>query len=552
MSALLPSSVRADIVPGRSLVTTRYGVVAASQPLAAAAGVRILDAGGNAVDAAIAANAVMGVCEPTGNGVGGDFFVLYSEAKSGKVYALNGSGWSPAVLTPEFLASKDLQDMPEKGIHAVTVPGTVAGWDALREKFGTLPMAQLLEPAIRTAEDGFPLMEVTARMWAGSEEWLRGIPEAAKTWLIENRAPRAGEVFKNPALAATLRHIAERGRAGFYEGPVAEAILTASREAGGAMAPEDLSAFRAEWVEPVSVEYRGWRVYETPPQSQGIAALMMLQLMQQFPLREWGLHSPRALHAMIESKKLAYADMLAAVGDPHFSKIPVAEMLDPQRAAARAKLISLEKAAAAVEPDKLPGITDSKGSDTIYLCVADRHGNVVSLIQSNYMGFGSGIVPPGTGFMLQNRGALFTLKPGHPNTLSPRKRPLHTIIPGFMEKDGVRIGFGIMGGWNQAQAHAQFVSHIADHGLTIQQALEAGRFTKGTFTGLDVQIESTVPEAARRDLTALGHVLTIAGPRTSTFGFGQAVMTTPEHVQSGASDPRHDGTAVPQVLPPAR
>ena len=258
------------------------------------------------------------------------------------------------------------------------------------------------------------------------------------------------------------------------------------------------------------------------------------------------------MHVMIEAKKLAYADMLASVGDPHFSKVPIAEMLNPQRAAARARLISMEKAAATVEPDKLPGITDSKGSDTIYLSVADRHGNVVSLIQSNYMGFGSGIVPRGGGFMLHNRGALFTLKPGQPNTLAPRKRPLHTIIPGFMEKDGVRIGFGIMGGWNQAQAHAQFVSDIADHGLTIQQALEAGRFTKGTFTGLDVQIESSVPETTRRDLTALGHDLTIAGPRPSAFGFGQAVMTTPEHVQSGASDPRHDGAAIPQVLAPAK
>ena len=552
MSALILQPAGAEIVPGRSVVTTRYGVVAASQPLAAAAGVRILDAGGNAVDAAIAANAVMGVTEPTGNGVGGDLFVLYLEAKSGRVFGLNASGWSPAGLSPEFLAARGLTEMPEKGIHAVTVPGVVAGWDALREKFGTLPMAQLLEPAIRTAEDGFPLMEVTARLWAGSEAWLRGIPEAAKTWLIEGRTPRAGEVFKNPALAATLRQIAERGRAGFYEGPVAERILAASHEAGGTMNAEDLAAFRAEWVEPVSVEYRGWRVYETPPPSQGIAALMMLNLMQQFPLQEWGLHSPRALHVMIEAKKLAYADLLAAVGDPHFSKVPVAEMLDPQRAAARAKLIAPEKAAATVEPDKLPGITDSKGSDTIYLCVADRHGNVVSLIQSNYMGFGSGVVPAGGGFMLHNRGALFTLQPGQPNTLAPRKRPLHTIIPGIMEKDGVRIGFGIMGGWNQAQAHAQFVSHIADHGLTIQQALEAGRFTKGTFTGCDVQIESSVPAATRDALTAFGHLLTVAGPRTSTFGFGQAVQTTPERVQSGASDPRHDGAAVPQVLAPEK
>lgn len=536
-----------DIIPGRSVVASRWGVVAASQPLAAAAGVRILDAGGNAVDAAIAANAVMGVTEPTGNGIGGDLFVLYAEAKSGRVYALNASGWSPKDLSPAFLMIMGITEMPEDGIHSVTVPGAVAGWDALRERFGSLPLADLLEPAIRTADDGFPLMEVTARMWGGSR-MIHEVPEAADTWLIDGRAPVAGEIFRNPKLARTLRLIAENGRAGFYEGPVAESILAVSKELGGTMQAADLSEYRAEWVEAVSVEYRGWRVYETPPQSQGIAALMMLNLMSQFPLPDWGLHSPRALHAMIEAKKLAYADMLSVVGDPRFSQVPVAEMLDPNRAKNRARLISMKKAAATVKPDALPGITDAKGSDTIYLCAADRDGNVVSLIQSNYMGFGSGVVPKGGGFMLQNRGALFTLEPGQPNTLVPRKRPLHTIIPGIMKKDGVTIGFGIMGGWNQAQAHAQFVSHVADHGLTIQQALEAGRFTKGTFSGLDVQIEATIPVGARNQLVKLGHEITVVAPRTGRFGFGQAVMTTPAGVQFGASDPRHDGAAIPQLL----
>ena len=312
----------------------------------------------------------------------------------------------------------------------------------------------------------------------------------------------------------------------------------------------DLAEFRTDWVEPISVNYRGWQVYEIPPNTQGIAALMMLNLMQSFPIREWGLHSPQAMHVMIEAKKLAYADMLAAVGDQHFSKVPVAEMLDQQRAAERARNIDPDKAAPKVAPDQLPGVTGSKGNDTIYLTVVDRHGNIVSLIQSNYMGFGSGIVPAKGGFMLQNRGALFTLVPGQPNTLAPRKRPLHTIIPGFMEKDGTRIGFGIMGGWNQAQAHAQFVSNIADHGLTIQQALEAGRFTKGSFAGNDVQIESSVPDATLRELTAKGHEITVVGPRTSTFGFGQAVMANPDGVHFGASDPRHDGAAIPQVLAP--
>ena len=545
-----PPVSSAEIIPGRSVVASRYGIVAASQPLAAAAGVRILDAGGNAVDAAIAANAVMGVCEPCGNGIGGDLFALYSEAKTGRVYGLNASGWSAATLTPAFLADRGMIEMPQKGIFSVTVPGAVAGWDALREKFGTMSFAQLLEPAIRTAEDGFPVMEMTAGIWAGSEAWLRECPEAAKTWLIDGHAPRAGELFKNPSLAASLRRIAEHGRAGFYEGETARAIATASPEASGVIGMADLAEFRAEWVEPISVNYRGWQVYEIPPNTQGIAALMMLNLMQCFPIREWGLHSPQAMHTMIEAKKLAYADMLAAVGDAHFSKVPVTEMLDPHRATERAKAIDPSKASQKVAPDELRGVTGSKGNDTIYLTVVDRFGNIVSLIQSNYMGFGSGVVPANGGFMLQNRGALFTLVPGQPNTLAPRKRPLHTIIPGFMEKDGTRIGFGIMGGWNQAQAHAQFVSNIADHGLSLQQALEAGRFTKGSFAGNDVQIESSVPEATLRELTAKGHEITVVGPRTSTFGFGQAVMANPAGVHFGASDPRHDGAAIPQVLAP--
>ena len=552
MSLLAPSLPvsSAEIIPGRSVVASRYGIVAASQPLAAAAGVRILDAGGNAVDAAIAANAVMGVCEPCGNGIGGDLFALYSEAKTGRVYGLNASGWSAATLTPQFLSDRGLTEMPQQGIFSVTVPGAVAGWGALREKFGTMSFAQLLDPAVRTAEEGFPVMEMTARIWAGSEAWLRDIPEAAKTWLIDGHAPRAGEIFKNPALAASLRRIAGHGRAGFYEGETARAIATASPEASGVIGLPDLAEFRAEWVEPISVNYRGWRVYEIPPNTQGIAALMMLNLMQSFPIREWGLHSPQAMHVMIEAKKLAYADMLAAVGDQHFSKIPVTEMLDQHRAAERARKIDPAMAAPKVAPDQLPGVTSSRGNDTIYLAVVDRHGNIVSLIQSNYMGFGSGIVPTNSGFMLQNRGALFTLVPGQPNTLAPRKRPLHTIIPGFMEKDGTRIAFGIIGGWNQAQAHAQFVANIADHDLNIQQALEAGRFTKGSFTGNDVQIESSVPDATLLELTAKGHEITVVGPRTSTFGFGQAVMANPAGVHFGSSDPRHDGAAIPQVLAP--
>jgi gamma-glutamyltranspeptidase/glutathione hydrolase len=538
------------VVPGRSVVATRYGVVASSQPLAAAVGVKILDLGGNAVDAAIAVNAVVGVTEPTSNGIGGDLMALVYDAKSKRVYALNASGWAPSGLTPEWIAEHGKATvMPQRGIFSVTVPGVVAGWGALREKFGTLPMSTLLAPAIRTAEEGFPVMEITAAHWRNSEQLLRGDAEAAKTFLVDGRAPRAGEIFRNPALASSLRRIAEHGPAGYYEGETAEAIVAVSREHGGTFTAADLSEFQPEWLEPIATTYRGWRVYELGPNTQGIAALMMLNLMEQFPMGEWGLHAPSALHTMIEAKKLAYADLIAHVGDPRFGKIPVDAMLDKEHAAARAKLIDPEHAAVRVEPAQLEGVTNSKGSDTIYLCVADKDGNIVSLIQSNYNGFGSGLVPTGCGFMLHNRGGLFTLKPGQANTLAPRKRPLHTIIPAMMEKDGVRIGFGIMGGWNQAQAHAQFVSDIADHGLTIQQALEAGRFTKPTFDGLDVEVEERIPAASREALAGRGHLVRAVGPRTATFGYGQAVMTTPAGVQYGASDPRHDGEAIPQVGP---
>jgi len=543
---MISTSATSEVVPGRSLVATRGGVVASSQPLAAAAAVKILDAGGNAADAVIAANAAVGVMEPTGNGIGGDLFVLYYEAKSGKTFGLNASGWAPAGLTPAFLAEKGITAMPDRGIHTVTVPGVVAGWAALNERFGAKSLGEVLQPAIRFAHEGFPVMEVTARLWKGSEELLRPIPEAAKTWLPNGHAPAAGEVFRNPALSASLRRIADRGRAGFYEGETAAAILAASQSAGGTISAADLAEFRAEWVEPISIEYRGWRVSEIPPNTQGIAALSMLAIMENFPLRDWGLHSPDALHIAIEAKKLAYADMLAFVGDPRAGRVPVDAMLDKKHAAERAKLIVMDKAMPKADPSAFPGLTDSKGHDTIYLCATDREGNVASLIQSNYMGFGSGVVPAGCGFMLHNRGALFILDPGKPNTLAPRKRPLHTIIPGMMAKDGAVIGFGIMGGWNQAQAHAQFVSHIADFGLNLQQALEAGRFTKSTFDGRDVLLEASIPESSRASLTARGHEITVVPLRSSTFGFGQAVMTTPAGVRFGASDPRHDGAAIPQ------
>ena len=532
-------------VPGRSVVTTTLGIVAASQPLAAKAGADILDAGGNAIDAAIAANAVLGLVEPHMNGVGGDLFAIIYESKTGKLHGLNASGWAPTGLTPALLAGKGLTRMPNNGIFSVTVPGAVAGWDAMRRRFGTKPFSELLASAIWYAENGFPVSEVIAAEWAEAERKLSATPEARTTYLLGDRPPKFGDVFRNPNLAATLRRIAEHGRDGFYRGATADAILALSRTAGGTMTLPDLDEFQVEWQEPISTTYRGWRVYEMPPQGQGIAALMMLNIMERYPLGEWGFHDPRSLHVMIESKKLAYADMLQYVGDPKFSTVPVSQMLSREHAATRAAKLDLTRAACDVMPAQIAGLEDAHGGDTVYLTVIDADGNIVSFIQSIYSAFGSGLVPPKAGFALHNRGALFTLEPGQPNTLAPRKRPLHTIIPAFMEKDGVHIGFGIMGGWTQSQAHAQFVSNIADYGMTIQQALEAGRFVKNSFRGCDVQIEALVPESARDALKALGHEIRVVAPRSGTFGRGQVVMSA-GGVHFGASEPRHDGAAIPQ------
>jgi gamma-glutamyltranspeptidase/glutathione hydrolase len=420
----------------------------------------------------------------------------------------------------------------------------------MRRRFGTKPFAEILAPAIYYAEHGFPLSERIAGGWAGSVKMHSAHPNSRKTFLVDGvRAPKAGEVFRNPDLAASLGLIAEHGRDGYYKGKTAEAILTISREQGGTMTAADLEEFEPEWVAPIVTSYRGWNVYEIGPNTQGIAALMMLNLMERYPIGEYGFHSADALHVMIEAKKLAYADMLRYVGDPKFSTIPTEALLSKSRAEGRARLIDPAKAACQVEPARLDGVTNSQGSDTIYMSVIDRDGNIVSLIQSNYSGFGSGLVPPGTGFMLHNRGALFSLEKGQPNTLAPRKRPLHTIIPAFMENGDRKIGFGIMGGWNQAQAHAQFVSNIADHDMTIQEALEAGRFTKGSFDGCDVSIEALVAEPVRAALERRGHEMRVVGPRTGSFGYGQAVESAPGGVHLGASEPRHDGAAVPEAPP---
>ncbi len=535
------------MVPGRSKVATTYGIVAASQVLAARAGVQILEHGGNAIDAAIATNAVLGLVEPYACGIGGDLFAIYYEAATGALHGLNASGWAPARLTPQFLDERGITEMPRLGIHTVTVPGAVAGWEALRARFGRLSLADILAPAVVYAEEGFPVSEVIAAAWAAQVEKLAAVPHAAATWLVDGRAPRAGEIFSNRQLAGSLRLLARQGADAFYRGEIAHAIVRASDAAGGTMTPADLDDYAPEWVTPVSTTYRGWTVYELPPNTQGVAALMMLNLMEPFPIGSYGFHSREALHVMIESKKLAYADMLRYAADPRAVDVPVEAMLSKRRAQQWARLIDQRRVAHTVEPSTYDGLTSARGSETVYLCAVDRDGNMVSLIQSLFEPFGSGVVPEGTGITLQNRGSLFTLDTRHPNVLAPRKRPLHTIIPGFMACRDARIAFGIMGGFNQAQAHAQFVAHIVDFGLDIQQALEAGRFTKRSFAGPDVEIEVHVPELVRRELEAMGHDVRVVGARSAAFGYGQAVLCDHAGVHFGASDPRHDGAAIPEA-----
>lgn len=527
------------------MVITRGGIVATEHPLASQAGAQILAQGGNAVDAAVAANAVMGVVGPMANGIGGDMFAIVYEAKTGRLYGLNASGWAAAGTSIEFLRSKGFAEMPQTGIHSVTVPGCVEGWSTLMERFGRKRLSTVLGPAIKVAEEGFPVTEIFSSYWVASSSKLKADTNASRVYLHEGHAPQTGEMFKNPELAWSLKQIARKGPKAFYQGEITKRILARSEALGGKLVAEDFATFKAEWVEPIATSYRGWTVYELPPNGQGIAALEMLNLMESFPLREYGASSADALHVMIEAKKLAYADLLNFVGDARFGKIPVAGMLSKDYAAQRAQLIDMAKANCHVPHGEPPAM----GTDTTYLCVVDAEGNMVSYIQSNYSSFGSGVVPEGVGFALQNRGGLFSLKAEHPNALAGRKRPLHTIIPAFMTHGSTRIAFGIMGGWNQSQAHAQFVSNVVDHRMNIQAALEAPRFTKLTFDGCDVDVESRVPLGVRVALAQRGHAITMLGDYASGVGGGQAVMRDfGPGINYGASDPRKDGCAIPQPL----
>jgi len=472
---------------------------------------------------------------------------------------MNASGWAPRGLTPEFLRAHGITTMPDHGIHSVTVPAAVEGWIKLHEKFGRRPLAEDLSAAVRIAEEGYPVTEWVALYWQHSVLDAQEDPAAAKLYLPGGRSPHVGELFRNPELAAALRRIGEHGHDGYYRGETAQKILAAEARFGGTMAADDLAEFSAEWVEPISTTYRGWTVYEMPPNGQGIAALLMLNILGKVDFSGAKQNSADVLHTEIEAKKLAYADMLHYVADPRFAKVPVAELLSAEHTSARAAQLDARHASCKVAPLEVHAASAAAGpaptlpaqaGDTTFLSAVDREGNMVSLIQSNYDYFGSGIVAEGAGFALQNRGALFSLDPASPNVLAGRKRPLHTIIPAQMEKGTARIAFGIMGGWNQSQAHAQFVVNVVDYGMNIQAALEAARFTKRTFAGCDVDMESRVPPEARGALEAKGHKVAVLTPYAALVGGGQAVMRDfSTGVNYGASDPRKDGAAVPEPLP---
>ncbi|MGH9393172.1 MAG: gamma-glutamyltransferase family protein, partial [Terriglobales bacterium] len=465
------------------------------------------------------------------------------DAKTGAITGLNSSGWSPEQMTPAFLQSKGFREMPGGGIYSVTVPGAVRGWEALHAKLGKLPWAQLFQPAIYYAEHGYPVTEWISGQWRLQQRKLASDVNGRQVFLLEGKTPEVGQVFRNPAYAEALKLVAAEGPAAFYTGAIAKAILATSNRLGGVMTASDLADFRPQWVTPISTEYKGWTVYELPPNTQGMGALEMLNIFDRYPLAEWGFADSRTFYIKTEAQKLAYADLRRYDGDPQRAKIPTAGIISKAYAAERAATINMDHAGCNVPP----GDPSRFNSDTIYMSAVDADGNIVSLIQSLYSEFGSGVVVDNYGIMLQNRGALFVLDPGHPDELAGHKRPFHTLIPGFMQKGDLHICFGIMGGLNQAQAHAQYVSDIADYGMNIQAAMEAPRFTNPTFGGCSYFVEDRIPAAVRDALAAKGDKITLGNDFSDRVGGGQAVMrNSATGVNYGASDPRKDGEAVPQ------
>jgi gamma-glutamyltranspeptidase/glutathione hydrolase len=534
----------------RSVVIARQGMVATSHPLATLAGLDILRAGGTAADAAIAANAMLCVVEPMSCGIGGDLFVLYWDAKTQRLYGLNASGRSPYQLHRGVFAEKGLTQIPTEGPLSWSVPGCVSGWETLRARFGTKPLADLLSAAIRAAEEGAPVPEVIAGYWKSAEADLRATPEAAAAFLIDGqRAPRVGEVMKLPQMAASLRLLAREGRDAFYKGPIAQKIVQYSQTHGGYFTLADFADHTDEWVEPVSTSYRGYDVWELPPNGQGIAALEMLNVLEQFDLGALGHNSAEHLHLFIEAKKLAFADRAKYYADPAFAKLPVEELISKEYGRRQAARIDRSRAAT----DVPAGDVRLSHGDTIYLCVVDKDRNCCSLIQSNYFGFGSKHVPGDVGFVLQNRGALFALDEQHLNRLEPHKRPFHTIIPAMVtHRSRPWFCFGVMGGDMQAQGHVQVLVNLIDFGMNVQAAGDAARVQhvgSATPTGLPgapdggtVQVERGISDEVIQQLRAKGHKVVRA---RGGFGGYQGILIDWEHgVLHGATESRKDGVAM--------
>jgi gamma-glutamyltranspeptidase / glutathione hydrolase len=531
---------------GRSMVISQNGIAATSQILASQTAAGILARGGSAADAAIAANAVLGVVEPMMDGPGGDLFVLYWDAGTRQYVGLNASGPAPRALTPALLASKGIKEMPAAGIHSVSVPGAVQGWASMHKRFGKLPWKDLFADAISYSEKGFPVSEAIQESWAPADaiSRLETDAESKRVFMPGGKVPQVGELFRNPDLGRAYRLIAEKGPDTFYKGALAAAILKTSQRLSGTMTAEDLASFSPEWVTPISTGYRGWRVLELPPNGQGMAALEMLNIMGTSPASIAGAFSAPEMHNRIESMKLAYADMRRYDADPRSSDVPVTKLLSKEWAQERAALIDPLKASCLVPAGNV------MSGDTTYLTVVDREGNIASWIQSISQTFGSGVTVDGMGIMLHDRAAGFTLDPKSPNVLAGGKRPFHTIIPAFMERGDARIAFGIMGGANQPLAHAQFVSNIVDYGMNVQAALEAPRFTKRTADGCDVSIEARVPRESLQQLSERGHQIAIRREYTQEMGRGQAILhDSKSNMNYAASDPRADGAAVPEPIP---
>lgn len=533
--ALPATAQRGPSMAGRSTVYAPNGVIATSQPLATAAGLAVLQGGGNAIDAAVTAAAVLNLVEPHMTGIGGDLFALLWSARERRLVGLNASGRAGSLMTQVALAERGHDRVPLFGAEPVTVPGALAGWAALLERYGTITLADALAPAIQLAEEGFPVSPIIAGQWAAEVERLAQDEGARATFLIEGtRAPAVGEWFRNPDLATSFRLIAREGIGALYGGTLGRRVADRLQQLGGFITLEDLRAHRVDWVDPISVEFRGHTVWELPPNGQGVAALEMLRILEPYDLKAMGHNSTAYLHHLVEAKKLAYADLARWVGDPAAMPVEAGRLLEDDFVAARRALINPQAAAQRVEP----GDALSR-SETIYLAAADSAGNMVSFINSIYWEFGSGVVAPGTGFALQNRGAGFSMQEGLPNTVAPGKRPFHTIIPAFVTRNGEPwLAFGVMGGAIQPQGHVQVLLNLLEFGMDLQEAIDAPRFRH--LDGLRVALEAPIGEAVRQGLSALGHRVVALPPGDA--GGSQAVLRLPRGWAAG-SDPRKDGMA---------